>query len=174
MPILALVASMLSQTIISALHQRAINRQGARATNAVQAVFERMRNEPLEDVLALYNAEPLDDLDGPGTAPGARFDITGLPRLNALPGQPVGELVMPLVNVAPVGDPEVWELREDVDLPQLGMPRDLNRDFAIDDLDHSGDYIALPVMARVRWQGPLGPRELRMFTLLIEYRMEVL
>jgi hypothetical protein len=57
----------------------------------------------------------------------------------------VGEVVFPI-------DPLTGALREDLDLPQLGMPRDLNGDLVIDGADRADDYILLPVLVRLRWE----------------------
>jgi len=67
--------------------------------------------------------------------------------------------------------PSVWQLREDLDLPDLGMPRDLNGDSMIDSANHAEDYILLPVQVRVRWNGAFGERELDLFTMLGEFRL---
>jgi len=169
LPILAMVMGMFSSTMISMYRQRAITRQTSVATRAIQSQLERLRNEPLGQAWQLYNRDELDDPDGPGTAPGAWFDVRGLSRLPDTPDVPVGELLFPDMNVSPPGEVPVWQLREDVDLPFLGMPRDLNHDYTVDSSNHANDYFALPVAARVRWQGPTGPREVRMYTVLVPY-----
>jgi len=67
----------------------------------------------------------------------------------------------------PASDPG-WILREDVELPALGMPRDLNGDNLVDSEDHRGDYVLLPVCVRIRWTGRTGPQELRITTMLTD------
>jgi hypothetical protein len=60
-------------------------------------------------------------------------------------------------------------LREDVNLPELGMPRDLNGDGAVDAGNHSTDYRLLPVIVRVRWQGAGGPSQFELKTMLANF-----
>jgi len=46
---------------------------------------------------------------------------------------------------------------------KLGMPRDLDLGGPpgeFDALDHAGDYRILPVLVRVRWQGPRGVQQI--------------
>ena len=63
----------------------------------------------------------------------------------------------------------IWMLREDVVLPALGMPRDLNGDNRIDDVDHRYDAIVIPVLVRIRWQGRYGERSYECGTLLTRF-----
>ena len=58
------------------------------------------------------------------------------------------------------------ELREDVVNPLLGLPRDLDGDGKIDSVDHSGDYMMLPVTIRVTWNGVAGPMTYEVRTFL--------
>jgi len=169
--ILACAISMFTTTVISMLRQREVNRQNSLAARAIQSTLERIRNEPLSGVWALYNADPDDDPLGAGTAPGATFDVDGLARRRLTPELPVGDVLLPGVDTADAGDPPQWELREDLEAPELGMPRDLDLDHVIDALDHGSDCRLLPIEVRLRWEGPLGPREMRMRTVLIDYRM---
>ncbi len=62
-----------------------------------------------------------------------------------------------------------WELREDFQNAALGMPRDLNGDSMIDAADHAEDYILLPILIRVEWQGAHGPRVMELHSMLTEY-----
>ncbi len=63
-----------------------------------------------------------------------------------------------------------WQVREDFVDARLGMPRDLNGDSVIDQLDHSQDYLILPVRVRMRWQGVFGERTLDLYTMVGEFR----
>jgi hypothetical protein len=171
MPVLLISVTLFSGTVVSMIRQRSINLEAASAAYDVQSLFERMRNEDLEDLFALYNADPLDDPDGPGTAPGNRFEVDGLTSLDAVPG-PVGEVLLPAANAALPGAAPVYELREDLLDAALGMPRDLSGDFVVDGENHAGDYDVLPVVARVHWLGEFGVRELEMYTLLTRYQNE--
>jgi len=136
------------------------------ASQAVREVLETMRNEELEDIFALYNADPLDDPAGPGTAPGWRFDIEGFDPIEASPDQMVGTISFP--TITPVGG--VAQLREDTVDEDLGMPRDLSGDSIIDDKDHALDYVILPIKVEVDWLGRYGARHVEFFTMFAEIR----
>jgi hypothetical protein len=132
-------------------------------------MLERMLDTPFADRYALYNEDPLDDPGGAGSAPGSRFDVPGLPSVPGTPGGMAGTIRFPAVNVGTPLAP-VWELREDLVDPRLSMPRDLDSDFRVDALDHSGDYTRLPVEVRVEWQGRAGRQDYRLVTLMVEVR----
>lgn len=55
-------------------------------------------------------------------------------------------------------------LREDYLDLRFGMPRDLNGDSLIDNVDHSEDYLVLPVHVQIRWRGSFGPRQHDLYT----------
>lgn len=63
-------------------------------------------------------------------------------------------------------------LREDYIDARLGMPRDLNGDSLIDDLDHADDYIVLPVHVQIRWRGDFGPRVYDLYTQIALFASE--
>lgn len=65
-----------------------------------------------------------------------------------------------------------WQLREDVEDPELGMPRDLNGDGILTPRDRSEDYQLLPVRVTVEWQSETGPREVTLHTMLAPSHME--
>jgi type II secretory pathway pseudopilin PulG len=132
-------------------------RESALAIEAARAVIESMRARPFDQVYALYNADPADDPLGPGTAPGAAF---AMPGLSAVPGDAdglVGLIVFPEVG---------GELREDSADADLGMPRDLDLDGAVDGVDHAADYRVLPVLVRVEWRGKGPARRIDLHTTL--------
>jgi hypothetical protein len=169
MAVFLVALSIFSRTMIAASRQRDINRENAIAAEGAKRVFEVMRDQTFEDVFALYNADPLDDPGGVGTAPGNRFDI---PELSPVPDSPdglIGEIVFPVVDVGTPLAPD-WQLREDLLDRSLGMPRDLSGDLVIDDLDHQDDYVVLPISVRIAWQGQGGRRETSLQTLLCRYR----
>ena len=152
-----------SRSMIGAAREAQKAREADRATQAAREVLEKIDAEAFAEAFRRYNADPNDDPGGPNTAPGANFAVAGL---SALPGDPdgkPGEVVFP---TAP-GAPSV--LRENVNIPELGMPRDLNGDGVIDALDHSTDYKLLPVIVRVCWQGSAGPGSIEISTLLANY-----
>ena len=167
MPVILIAASMLASTLLAIAKQRTVARETVRVALAVQGAFERMRNERVADVWRLYNQEPFDDPNGPGTAPGAFFALPGLLPMPGARDGAVGEIRMPGVNVGTAAAP-VWQVREDMVDTDLQMPRDLSGDSVMDAADHSGDYIMMPVHVRVRWMGRFGPREFEMHTLLTE------
>lgn len=138
------------------------------AGSAAQNVLEEMRNEDFRQLFALYNADAFDDPGGLGTAPGNRFAVPGLDALESDPQGMVGEVLLPTWNAGSEVVP-LWELREDLLVEALGMPRDLNGDILLDEQDHAGDYTILPIMVRLRWRGRHGPRELRMHSMLSEF-----
>ncbi len=50
-------------------------------------------------------------------------------------------------------------LREDLQLPQFGLPADLTGDSQIDDASHNDDYRVLPVIVTFRWTTVSGASE---------------
>ena len=131
MPIVLVALGVLIQILSSGNGLRKLGREQWVAANATQTALERMRNEDFRDIAVLYNADPLDDPGGPGTAPGHRFAVEGLTAIE-LDGL-VGEIRLPLWNAGSPVAPD-WQIREDIDIPSLGTPRDLNGDSIIDDL----------------------------------------
>jgi len=164
--ILALAFGMLSSTLMANSRQRSVNRESAAAAEAARGVFEEMMNAPFEDVWALYNADPNDDPGGPGTAPGERFDVPGLSSLEPAPGTLEGRVVLPALTF--LGGQ--WELREDFVDEELGLPRDLNGDSIVDDVDHGDDYLILPVRVELEWMGRFGPRQMSVSVILADVR----
>jgi type II secretory pathway pseudopilin PulG len=138
-------------------------RELARATQAAREVIERIQAESFAEAFRRFNADPADDPGGAGTAPGASFAVDGLSAIAGdADGRP-GEVVFP----APGGAPS--QLREDIVLDDLGMPRDLNADGAVDAGDHALDYRLLPVLVRVRWRSSAGTGVFELKTMLAEY-----
>lgn len=138
-------------------------RELSRAVDAANDVLERVSAESFPQAFRSFNADSADDPGGPGTAPGAGFAVT---TLSAMPGDAdglPGEVVFP----SPSGSPN--ELREDVVLPELGMPRDLNGDGVIDGANHALDYKLLPVLVRVRWRTASGNGQFELKTMLAGY-----
>ena len=149
-----------SRSVRGSVDLGATSRESTLATEAVRAVIERMQGQDFADVHALYNADPDDDPDGVGTAPGATFVLEGLDvRTDDADGF-AGVIEFPTANG--------FDLREDVGSTALGMPRDLNLDGVVDGVDHSADYRILPVLVRVEWRGSTGDRALSFKTILTE------
>ena len=154
--ILTVCVYMLSSTVTATLGHSVAQREGAIAADEAMNLFEQMRHVPHERIFALYNADPGDDPEGPGTAPGRHFAVRGL---SPWPGDAdglVGEVILPSPG------PELSEMVQD---PTLGMPRDLNGDAMLDSADHAKDYTLLPVRLRLRWDGQTGKREFEMSTM---------
>ena len=145
----------LSGSMVSSVALDRVNHETALAEAAVRGTMEKIGGTTFSEAFARFNADPADDPDGAGTAPGATFAVKGLRgAAGALPGR----------ITFPVGAPD--QLREDVVDAALGMPRDLNGDGVVDAADHSGNYRLLPVRVSVTWRGVSGVRTLTVETLL--------
>ena len=84
----------------------------------------------------------------PGGNPGNTFDVQGL---SPWPGEAsIGTITI-------VTDETLTDADVGVD---FGMPRDLDDDGVVDNLDVSATARVLPVVVRLRWNGPAGQREL--------------
>jgi hypothetical protein len=158
MGVMTLAMVMFSGVIANTARLGSEKRQSSVAAHAARSLLERMRCQPFDQVWALYNADPSDDPDGVGTAPGAAFEVAGLEPLADDPDGFVGLVNMPAGEVG---------LSEELTDETLGMPRDLNGDSLIDAKDHSADYAILPVLITIEWQSPSGPRRLEMQTMLV-------
>lgn len=184
MTILAVSVSIFSGMVVTTARQRAINRETAVAAEAARVLIETMRNTPFREIYPRYNDDPADDPDGAGTAPGHRFAVLGLQALDAAPDGLVGEVFFPDAEVeitlgggismiggggGPVTVMDL-QLREDIANAELGTPRDLNGDSIIDDVDHAGDYILLPMYVSLEWQGHIGRRELQVHAILTSFQ----
>ena len=138
-------------SVIASMRVGQINRETALAQLAARGAMEALLLTDFDEVFASYNQTAVDDGGLIQPAMGANFAVAGLSAqegdLDGLPGR----VVFPLEGGVPLE-----ELREDILDPFLGMPHDLNGDGLIDGLDHSGDYIILPVRVLVEWQGAGG------------------
>jgi len=167
MPIIMLALGMFTQMLSAGTGLRQSSRENWLASLRSQDVLETIRNQDFRQLAALYNEDPLDDPDGPGTAPGIHFSVAELRPLANDPDGFVGRVFIPMLNAGTEIAPD-WQLREDLDIPALGLPRDLNGDSVIDDQDHSGDFTVLPVEVEIEWQSRFGPRQVRIHTLFSE------
>lgn len=159
--ILTVSTYMLSSTIMAAVAHSEIKRERALAVEAAMNTLEAMRAQPFADLHALYNSDPADDPGGAGTAPGSGFDAVGLDPMTGDADGFVGRILLPSMTSV---------LREDNNLPELGMPRDLDGDLQIDVDDHALDYMILPVKVIIEWQGGSGRRSFEMSTMFSEMR----
>jgi type II secretory pathway pseudopilin PulG len=139
------------------------NRRTALASQAARRTLEQLKGTAFDEVFATFNTDTNDDPGGKGTAPGRDFDVAGL---DPLPGDADGRVGRILFPVTAGG---VGFLREDVNNPALGMPRDLNGDGLIDGLNHSSDYQILPVIVEIEWQGVSSDGRLVFKTFLVGY-----
>lgn len=198
MAIMVVSVSIFSQIVTSTSRIRTTTHERAIASEAARAMVEVMRNEKFDEVFVLFNASKTDDPGGQGTAPGFAFAVDGLDPQEGDQDGLVGEIFLPQMFVldgttdtlrqaglereavlkeirreakmrAPAPVQGTWMLREDVEMPELGMPRDLNGDGVVDDLDHRGDAEILPICVRIAWKGRFGERSLEVYSLLTNY-----
>jgi prepilin-type N-terminal cleavage/methylation domain-containing protein len=183
--ILVVAGSLFCQMLLSGRRVRQVNRESTLAADAARVVLERMRNESFLYVYRDYNEDPSDDPLGNGTGPGATFDVEGLEPLGDTEHPTVGTITFPTVTVqvgggggklggksggvsgGTVGTVH-WYLREDSENELLGMPRDLNGDNKIDTVNHSTDYLILPVCVRLEWKSTTGTRKFELVTQLAD------
>ncbi|MBL4771845.1 MAG: hypothetical protein JKY61_12070 [Planctomycetes bacterium] len=169
LPIVLVALGMFLQMLTAGLGIRTTSGETWAASCAGQDVLELMRNQAFSELFVAYNADPMDDPGGPGTAPGSSFSVPGLAvRRDDLDGF-VGEVILPFWNAGTDLAP-VWQVREDMVQEDLGLPRDLNADSIVDAFDHAGDFTILPVMVRLRWRSKWGPRVMTLSTVLSEVR----
>lgn len=159
MSILTVCGYLLSSTITATMAHAVAKREMILAAQAARNILEDMRNEKFAELYALYNDDPNDDPDGVGTGHGGDFGILGLDALEGDADGMAGRITLPASSGA---------LLETFEAPGLGMPRDLNGDARVDGEDHSADYIVLPVIVTIEWDGFAGPRTLRMQTMLAD------
>ncbi len=149
--VVSVAVYMLSSTITATMVHSSARKERAISVETAMNVLERMRAVPFEELYALYNEDPHDDPDGPGTGPGATFNVPGLePREGA---QATGFIKLPSLE---------GKLRENLAMPELSLPRDLNGDLVIDAADHANDYRVLPIQIRIEWSGASGEGRLKM------------
>ena len=136
-----------------------------RGTNQDKQIAQQALQGVIEDLYAQSElaresddgwSVALTDVFAPGN-PGATFNVQGL---DPWVGEPtVGTLTMILD-----------ETRTDADLGvQVGMPRDLNGDGAVNDADVTDDAVLIPVIVQLRWRGEAGNRQLRQCLYLLSY-----
>ena len=154
-----LVAGAVGTTIALSTALGRTNRETALAARAAQSLLEELKGAAeFGELYARYNATSGDDPAG-GTSPGWDFAVRGLqPRSDDGDGF-VGRVEFPGTGK---------ELLEDGDDDELGLPRDLDGDGAIDGVDHAGDYRILPVRVVIEWEGQKRARSLALVTVLTE------
>lgn len=158
MAIVSVAATMYAQTVASSARLDPIAADTATAADAARVAIENLRVFPVDQVVALFDADPANDPDGPGTAPGSMFAVPGLAPVAM--GGFVGRIEFPMVD---------GRIAEDLDDEWLGCPRDQNADHVIDSLDHRDDWVLLPVRVRLEWMprgGATRPRTFELYTML--------
>lgn len=158
MTVIAFALSMMTSTFVNVGRLGPANRETATALDAARSRLEQVRSATFTEIFARYNADPADDPGGAGTAPGPYFAV---PYLDLRPGDAdgfVGEITFPTVGA---------ELREDVDDRDLGLPRDLDLDGAVDALDHAANYQLIPVRIRLEWRNGSGDRSLELHSTIV-------
>ena len=163
MTVLLVALGAFSQSLVQSMALTEANRESALAQDGVRETVEVLNGtDDFALLFARYNADPADDPPGV-SSPGSNFAVAGLTPLTTDPDGFVGEIVFPsLVTAAGT------ELREDIVLPELGFPRDLNGDGFVDSVDHSTDYQILPVLVRSQWQGRNRERFTEIRTILAD------
>lgn len=160
--VISVAVYMLSSTITATMVHSSARKERTLSVESAMNVLEHMRAVPFEDLYILYNDNADDDPNGPGTAPGSTFNVRGLkPREGA---QAVGFITLPVLE---------GKLRENLNIPELSLPRDLNGDLVIDDLDHAGDYKVLPIQVRIEWTGSSGEGHLVMSSMFSAVQKEL-
>jgi type II secretory pathway pseudopilin PulG len=120
------------------------------AFQAARNVFEAMQAGDFQTVFVRFNATNADD-PTVGASPGNVFDVKGLSPSPGDPDGRVGSIEFPGDGV---------QLLENVNEPELGMPRDIGGTLGLDFDDHASDYKLLPVLVRVQWRGAAGTQQL--------------
>jgi len=147
-------------SIVASDELQNVNRETALAEAGARGMIETLHGVSFAEVFARYNSYAGDN-PVIGTSPGPNFAVRGL---QAAPGDAdglPGEIIFPTTTVAGVP-----QLREDAAFTTLGMPRDLNGDNRVDNVNHANDYKILPVRVRVHWSGATGVRTLDAETVL--------
>lgn len=138
--IVSVAMVMFAQTIGSSAKLDPATEETATATAAASQAIERIRNRSVDDIPHSFDDVASNDPGGSGTAPGAWFDVAGLAPVDS--HSHVGHVVMPILR---------GRVREDFVDAKLGMPRDLNGDGVVDSLDHTNDWLVLPVRIHLEW-----------------------
>jgi type II secretory pathway pseudopilin PulG len=152
-----------SGAMLSGLALQRTESESSIARQAARRAIEELQGVPFEEVFRAYNATVGDNAGLTVAARGPSFAVAGLtPDPADVDGQ-CGRVMLPIVNAGAVET--LSEAFVDAD---LGMPGDLNGDGVQDALDHSGDYVVLPVRVRVEWRGIAGPMRYDLATILSE------
>lgn len=144
--------------IFSGMRLARTDEETAVASQVLRTALARIGTLTPREAFAVLNAEPADDLQGESAQ-----SYLAVRELVLTDRQ--GQAVTVQVTL-PVSDDQPGVLREDLELPALGMPRDLDGDGTIDGADHADDALLLPLLLRLEWEGSSGPQSLQMATVL--------
>lgn len=142
-------------SLVLAVKQSALAADTATAVDGARRQVETMSAQPFRRIFPLYNAYDGDDPLGWDTGPGTGFDVAGLTPRAGDPDGRVGRVIMPAAGT------DGRNLRENLTMAELDMPRDLDADGAIDGLDKEGRYALLPATIVVEWRGVYGDASVR-------------
>jgi type II secretory pathway pseudopilin PulG len=144
--------------VFSGIRMARADEETAIANQALRSAIARLQALPARDAFAILNDDSADDIDGETSA--EYLDLS-----EHLLSDREGE-ALTISVLLPVDEAAPGALREDLDLPELGLPRDLDGDGTIDSADHADDLVLLPVLLRLEWQGASGAHTLQMATIL--------
>lgn len=145
--VLAIAITGLMAVITECVRMTRSTEERGQALSAIRLKIDEMRGQVFADIFDNYVTHT--------------FTIEGLTPSPLDPDGIVGEVEFPTAGP---------ELREDIVDSNLGMPRDLNGDGAIDNGDHASDYLMLPVCVRVTWRGVYDDREVIEFRTILTER----
>ena len=145
MALLLIAIGGLSGAVISSIRLSEVNEQTAIADEAARRMLAEMSGVQFDQIFATFNADPNDDVFGPGLGEGPNFAVRGLTPRHDDPDGFVGEIQFPTVPFN--GGLGIDENTDDI---SLGMPRDLTGDDDTDDVIQGG-YLVLPVKVRLEW-----------------------
>lgn len=158
MALLVVGLGVLIGSTFSAMKLDQVNASTALANQALRGMCEEMQAMPIDEVLDSYVLRGDED-ERARDAKLARLTLRD-PALASRAGKkPVAAARFPL-------DGDGRTLREDLDLPALGLPRDLDGDGAIDSADKRATFRILPVVLELDWEGPSGPQHLQVSSVL--------
>ena len=151
MTLLLVGAGSFSAALVLGVRVSDTNRESVQAQLAARGYLESVQMTTFSEIFATYNDSDADDPGVPGSAPGGSFEVSGLAVRAGDPDGMEGRILFPTIAGDP---PEI--LRESTLDPNLGMPRDLTGEGAIDAADHAADYRLLPVRVVVEWTSSSG------------------
>lgn len=156
--VLATSLGVLVSAVFSGIRLARSDEETAVASQALRAALARIDALTAREAFAILNDEEADDIVG-------QTKDTYLVLEETILGDRSGEPVTIQVTF-PVDEQQPGVVREDLELPALGLPRDLDGDGAIDSSDHADDLVILPVLLQLEWEGASGIQTVQMATIL--------